>query len=620
MAKPEWIEVSPETGIGNRQVTVTATEHTGRGAREYTLTAQTSHGESAECRVTQSGAAEFIEFTQLPESIGPEDETFTIYGESNSSVLTVPFTSSGLKLVKIVANGADLGTVGGAVPEDPGQGGKYVFSMSFEFTTAAGAGDEDLQIGVAGYSTAGTVIVTRKGFGIVVDAPAVIEAPATGLYQYTTDESFFQVAGGGGFSVSLESKTGWIQLLQIRFIYTLSGGETETGAWKDLGSTVIDAGTSGKVPRGYQLQMQIPPNSSTSPRSGVVRLEFRNTQGDSREVSVTIEQEAAAIQMETDVTVINSTDRTFEKRCYLYLGGSESDLYEIFGYEDSEQLAPEAQWELSGTGEIPLSSIAGPILQPFLATDSIGGGPCKLKVEFSVYDPKTGASYTPVSATIDDGGNVTLGDNITLQTGVVYRLDGTIEIVEEGSISFAETMLTVADGQTADFIARCQGIERLTLSGSMLYVVIIYGSTSSADGYLDADDPSWAQLTQTASNTWSVGQEIRHIRIELLYGDYMPSPMNGTFRFYDAVGLIEEQILTVERGTTDTYQIRVTSPGAQKTQVIRTVSEMAGIGLMEAKSAVDNAEWFGSFLDYEATDLQAALQDLGAEVEIRKTP
>ena len=82
---------------------------------------------------------------------------------------------------------------------------------------------------------------------------------------------------------------------------------------------------------------------------------------------------------------------------------------------------------------------------------------------------------------------------------------------------------------------------------------------------------------------------------------------------------MESHILTVERSAVSSvYQLRVTSAGPNKTQVIATISDMAGLGLAEAKSAVDNAEWFGSFLDYEATDLQAALQELGAEVEARK--
>ena len=486
MAKPEWIAVSPDTGIGNRQVNISAQEHTGRGSRAYTLTAQTSHGENAECVVTQSGASEFIRFTEYPESVSPEDETFIIYGESNSPVLTVPFMSDGLEMVMLEANGSDLGTGGGEVPGDPGQGGKYEFSMSFKFTTAAGTVDEELQIGVAGHSTAQSVIVTRKGFPLYVESPAAIEAPAAGLFQFTTDEAVFQVADGGGYVVSLGARPGWIQQVKIRFIYTLSGGGTETGAWNDFGSTVIDAGNSGRAPRGYQLQMNIVPNSNASSRSGAIRLEFRTPQGYSREVTVPVEQ-------------------------------------------------------------------------------------------------------------------------------VAY----------EGRVSFAQTLLTVANGQRADFIARCHGIESMTLSGSMSYSVTAYGSTSTTSGFLTSDDPSWTELAQTSATGWDVGQEIRHLKLSVSYGAGMPSPMDGTFSFYGAAGLIAEQILTIERdGTagTDTYQLRVTSPGSNKTQVIKTLSEMTGMGLIEAKSVVDNAEWFGEYQDYEATDIQAALQDLGATVEVRQTP
>lgn len=485
MAKPEWIAVSPDTGIGNRQVNISAQEHTGRGSRAYTLTAQTSHGENAECVVTQSGASEFIRFTQYPESVNPEDETFTIYGESNSPVLTVQFIPSGLEVVMLEANGANLGTDGGEVPGDPGQGGKYVFSMSFKFTTAAGTADEDLQIGVAGYSTANMVIVTRKGFPLYVESPAAIEAPAAGLFQFTTDEAVFQVADGGGYVVSLGARPGWIQQVKIRFIYTLSGGETETGAWKDFSSTVMDAGTPGKAPRGYQLQMQITPNSGATTRSGAIRLEFRTPQGYIRDVSVPVEQAA------------------------------------------HEVLA-----------------------------------------------------------------------------------------------AFSNTLLTVTDGQRADFIAICHGIERMTLSGSMSYTVTAYGSTSIASGYLTSDDPSWTELAQTSATGWDVGQEIRHLKLSVSYGAGMPSPMDGTFSFYGASGQTVEQILTIERGGSagSTYQLRVTSAGDNKTQVIKTLSEMTGMRLAEAKSVVDNAEWFGEFQDYEATDIQAALQDLGATVESRQTP
>ena len=203
------------------------------------------------------------------------------------------------------------------------------------------------------------------------------------------------------------------------------------------------------------------------------------------------------------------------------------------------------------------------------------------------------------------------------------RKEKTVEIsksVPEKSLAdFQKTSVQAADGTTADFIAMTSGVDSITVMGSMFGTCSVYGSDSAADDYLDAGDPSWEKATQVDSDTWTVPDDVRHIKISVNYMAGMPSPLTGTFNFFVSGRPAESHILTVERSAVSSvYQLRVTSAGPNKTQVIATISDMAGLGLAEAKSAVDNAEWFGSFLDYEATDLQATLQDLGAELEARK--
>ena len=193
------------------------------------------------------------------------------------------------------------------------------------------------------------------------------------------------------------------------------------------------------------------------------------------------------------------------------------------------------------------------------------------------------------------------------------------DAAEKNLADFREILVTAADGTAANFIAMTSGVDSIAVAGSMLGTCDIYGSASTSDDYLDADDPSWEEATQVGSDAWTVPAGVRHIKISVNYMSGMPSPLTGTFNFFKSGRPAESHMLTVERSgsSAGTYQLRVTSIGSNKTQVIQTVSEMAALGLAEAKRVVENGEWFGSFTDYEASDLQSALQDLGAVVETR---
>ncbi len=67
------------------------------------------------------------------------------------------------------------------------------------------------------------------------------------------------------------------------------------------------------------------------------------------------------------------------------------------------------------------------------------------------------------------------------------------------------------------------------------------------------------------------------------------------------------------------FDVVLTSPGAKKINVIKVVREVTGLGLKEAKEAVDNAPTTikeGASKE-EAEELKAKFEEAGASVEIK---
>jgi large subunit ribosomal protein L7/L12 len=67
------------------------------------------------------------------------------------------------------------------------------------------------------------------------------------------------------------------------------------------------------------------------------------------------------------------------------------------------------------------------------------------------------------------------------------------------------------------------------------------------------------------------------------------------------------------------FDVVLTSPGAKKINVIKVVREVTGLGLKEAKEAVDNAPTTikEAVSKEEAEELKAKFEEAGATVEVK---
>ena len=74
-----------------------------------------------------------------------------------------------------------------------------------------------------------------------------------------------------------------------------------------------------------------------------------------------------------------------------------------------------------------------------------------------------------------------------------------------------------------------------------------------------------------------------------------------------------------EAAAKDSFDVVLTSAGSSKIQVIKTVREITGLGLKEAKDLVDNAPKAvkEGVKEDEANDIKAKLEEAGATVEVK---
>lgn len=137
MAKPSWLNVTPQSGSGNETLSNSANEHTGRVARTGTVTV-TGVGVStpATYQVTQSPKSEFVSFDNGTEMSAPKDGgAVTVTGTSNSSKLSFKWSGS-VPDVSIpstyAANGSSANN-SQAISGDPGATSQFTFSLSLTF-------------------------------------------------------------------------------------------------------------------------------------------------------------------------------------------------------------------------------------------------------------------------------------------------------------------------------------------------------------------------------------------------------------------------------------------------------------------------------------------------------
>lgn len=137
MAKPSWLNVTPQSGSGNDTISNSASEHTGRVARTGTVTITgVGVSEPATYKVTQSPKEEFVSFDNGAEMSAPKGGgPVTVTGKSNSQKLTFKWSGSVLDVTipdSYTANGSSANN-GQNIDGDPGVTAEFAFSVSLTF-------------------------------------------------------------------------------------------------------------------------------------------------------------------------------------------------------------------------------------------------------------------------------------------------------------------------------------------------------------------------------------------------------------------------------------------------------------------------------------------------------
>lgn len=123
--------LTPKTGTGNAEVSISCSERTGRVATSpVTFTAKMDgFSVSKSVSVVQEGKAEFVTVSKKAFAIPAEGRIVTVEGISNSSKLSFSCADSEVTFSSYTANGA-AATNGVAIAGDPGASAQYAFSIS----------------------------------------------------------------------------------------------------------------------------------------------------------------------------------------------------------------------------------------------------------------------------------------------------------------------------------------------------------------------------------------------------------------------------------------------------------------------------------------------------------
>lgn len=137
MAKPSWLNVTPQSGSGNDTISNSASEHTGRVARTGTITVTgVGVSEPATYQVIQSPKAEFVSFDNGAEMSAPKGGgPVTVTGKSNSQKLTFKWSGSVLDVTIpeiYTANGTSANNEQ-SISGDPGATAEFAFSLALTF-------------------------------------------------------------------------------------------------------------------------------------------------------------------------------------------------------------------------------------------------------------------------------------------------------------------------------------------------------------------------------------------------------------------------------------------------------------------------------------------------------
>lgn len=199
MAKPNWLNVSPESGSGNGTISNSGPAHTGRVARIGNVTVTGSGVTTpATYKVTQEPKAEFASFNNGVEMAA--DKTggiITIAGKTNSSKLTFAFVGDAQQVTlpaNYQANGVQTAN-GTEVEGDPGAANEFAFSIELTLpeNTTIEEVDRVLRVTANGGQSAQITIKQAAGDAYLSVEPLEITIPQD----------------GSAVSVNVTSNTSW---------------------------------------------------------------------------------------------------------------------------------------------------------------------------------------------------------------------------------------------------------------------------------------------------------------------------------------------------------------------------------------------------------------------------
>lgn len=186
MAKPSWLQITPESGSGNGSISNSAQAHTGRVARTGTVTV-TGVGVSvpATYKVTQTPKAEFASFDNGAEMSAPKGGgTVTVTGKTNSSKLTFKWNGevSDVTIPESYQANGSLTDNGVAIADDPGATAEFAFSVEFTFpaNTTIEEVDRVLIVEANGGQSAQITIKQAAGDATLTVEPTEITIPQDG--------------------------------------------------------------------------------------------------------------------------------------------------------------------------------------------------------------------------------------------------------------------------------------------------------------------------------------------------------------------------------------------------------------------------------------------------------
>lgn len=190
MAKASWLSVTPASGSGNGNVSVsTAANHTGRNSRSTTVTFKASGVTDQVATVNQAGKPEFVSI-QSTASASKAGGTVTITGTTNSTKLTFGLGTGSLVITlpnSYLANSVSTNN-GVAITGDPGAAQEFAFSIAITVPANQGITSLSKQITVtaAGGQTSNCTLTQAAGDASLSIDPTTIDLTWEGAAQSIT--------------------------------------------------------------------------------------------------------------------------------------------------------------------------------------------------------------------------------------------------------------------------------------------------------------------------------------------------------------------------------------------------------------------------------------------------